>query len=89
MASVYLFPQSQPMETLAEVCTRLCYDAKSAAYQICQQIPPEQRDQRNSCFRAADQALSTCLGRCGGQSKASELIAIGVSVGLITYLLLA
>jgi hypothetical protein len=43
-----------------------CYDAKSTAYRACTAIPPEQRTQREACFRVADQAFNNCLRACGG-----------------------
>ena len=45
-------------------CRDACYQAKSRAYQSCRQIPPVDREARESCFRKADAALKRCLNRC-------------------------
>ncbi len=45
-------------------CHTRCYQGKTRAYQHCRQIPPQDRARRNTCFRAADDALTRCLGSC-------------------------
>lgn len=50
----------------ASTACKPCYDAKSASYRACMQVPTTQQAQRNACFNAADIALQDCLSRCGG-----------------------
>ena len=49
-----------------------CYQQKTVAYAACQALPPGSAD-RETCFRAADVRLQTCLRGCGGASSGTGL----------------
>jgi len=83
---MYMMSGMGATPTAEETCELACYETKSKAYQVCQQIPLDKRKAKVACFREADAVLSGCLSKCSSPSGAT--IAMVAGVGLLAHALL-
>lgn len=61
---IALYVLAKPSSVSASSKCMPCYDAKSAAYRGCMEIPASSRGLRDACFKAADDMLTVCLRNC-------------------------
>jgi hypothetical protein len=57
------FSFSPAFSAAAPSCVE-CYKAKSEAYQRCRAIPPSNHEQRDNCFKQANEEVERCLKSC-------------------------
>jgi hypothetical protein len=62
--TAFLLTQGEKVLWAQPTCKDACYKAKSAAYQQCRQISPNDRAARVACFKKADADLRACLASC-------------------------